>query len=214
MVAEEGRRRHCGLWRPAVGPRRLSGPDRCGDGFLRFKTTRDVWGDRVNVAFALAELSGVDKTGQCGQNQRGSKGSVEDKVHKGKRLRVEGRADRGNSRGKGSEARWKMRRKSSAAPRKPGLGGWSSVERRTWRMCKIQAEASSPSRWTVGREALSEPPGKGRRRGDRPRPRQEAVRVKPGAERARLLGFVQVCANRLRPPDPVPFCAWRMDLAP
>lgn len=47
------------------------------------------------MAFALAELGGVDKTGQCGQNQRGSKGSVEDKVHKGKRLRVERRADRG-----------------------------------------------------------------------------------------------------------------------
>lgn len=179
-------------------------PSRYGDGFPRFKTTLDVRGDSVDVASALAELGGVDQTGQCGQNLRGSKGSVEDKVHKGKRLRVEGLADRGNSRCKGAEACWNMRREASAAARKPGLGRWNAVVWGTSRMCRIQAEASFACRWTVGREALCEPPGKDRRRGERPSPRQEAVRVKPGAERARLLGFVQLCANRIPLQTPFP----------
>lgn len=164
-------------WAP-LGRRRLSGPDRCGDGFLRSKTTHDVRSDRVNVASALAELGGVDKAGQSGQHPPGSKGSVEDKMHTGKRRRVEGRADRGNSRCKDAEARWKKRREAGAASataRILGLGRWSSAVPGTRRMCKIQAEASCPGRWTVGREALSEPPGKGRRRGERPGPRQEAV---------------------------------------
>lgn len=52
------------LWGPAKR-RQLSGPDRAsvGDGYLRFKTMLDVRGDRVDVASALAELGGVDKTG-------------------------------------------------------------------------------------------------------------------------------------------------------
>lgn len=164
-------------WGP-LGRRRLSGPGRCGDGFLRFKTTHDVRSDRVNVASALAELGGVAKAGQSGQHPPRSKGRVEDKMHKGKRRPVAGRADRGNSRRKDAEARWKKRREAGAASataRIPGLGRWSSAVPGTWIMCKIQAEASSPGRWTVGREALSEPPGKGRRRGERLGPRQDAV---------------------------------------
>lgn len=133
-------------WGP-LGRRRLSGPGRCGDGFLRFKTTHDVRSARVNVASALAELGGVDKAGQSGQHPPGSKGSVEDKMHEGKRRRVEGRADTGNSRCKDAEARWEKRREAgaaSASARVPGLGRWSSAVPGMWRMCKIQAEASSP----------------------------------------------------------------------
>lgn len=152
LVAEEGFAGAAASGRRPWGPlgrRRLSGPGRCGDGFLRFKTTHDVRSarvnvrsDRVNVASALADLGGVAKAGQSGQHPAGSKGSVEDKMHKGKRRRVEGRADRGNSRCKDAEARWKKRREAGAASataRIPGLGRWSSAVPGTWRMCKIQA---------------------------------------------------------------------------
>lgn len=68
LVAEIGRAGHaasgCRLWVPA-DRRQLSGPDRAsvGDGYLRFKTMLDMQGDRIDVASALAELTGWTRLG-------------------------------------------------------------------------------------------------------------------------------------------------------
>lgn len=188
----------CGLWLPAVGSGRARAAQEAGGcmvRLVRLKTTRGVQSDGADAASALAGLGRVPSLnrGQCGHRQLGAKGRVEDKVRKGTRLlggdtavetRVEGDPGRGSRRCSGAEARREKRGEARVAARRLGLGRWSSaVLGRRGARAAPRAEASSWSVGSAGREAESS--GKAVALS----PGRRLERVKPGAERARALGF-------------------------